>query len=136
MSKKPKLPTTPGLPTEDKSRLIAALLYEKQGEDILVLDVSTQCPIAEHLILVTARGQRHAQSLADAVHGLAGERKFVSFGMEGYESGAWILLDLNDVILHVFQEDSRRFYNLEGLWSEGRRLDLPFAPAAPRGDAQ
>jgi len=136
MKKKPSLPTTPTITTAEKSRRIARLLDEKQGEDILVLDVSGVCPIAENLILVTGRGQRHAQSLADAVMALAGELKLLSFGMEGYETGAWILLDLNDVIVHVFQEDARRFYNLEGLWNEGRRVDwdvseTPDAAAVP-----
>lgn len=125
MKKKPTLPTTPAIPTEQKSQLLAALLDEKQGEDIVVLDVTGICPIAEHLVMVSARGQRHAQSLADAALSLAKERNFVSFGMEGYDAGAWILVDLNDIILHVFQEDMRRFYNLEGLWSEGKRLDAP-----------
>lgn len=125
MKKKPTLPTTPVMPTEQKSQLLAALLDEKQGEDIVVLDVTGICPIAEHLVIVSARGQRHAQSLADAALLLAKERNFVSFGMEGYDAGAWILVDLNDIILHVFQEDLRRFYNLEGLWSEGKRLDAP-----------
>jgi ribosome-associated protein len=132
MKKKPALPTTPSIPTPEKSRLLASLLDEKQGEDIVVLDVSGVCPIAEHLVLVTGRGQRHAQALADAALALAGERKFLSFGMEGYEAGAWILLDLNDVILHVFQEDTRRFYNLEGLWNEGRRVD--WAAGADEGE--
>lgn len=125
MKKKPTLPTVPSIPTEEKTSLLAGLLDEKQGEDILVLDVTGICPIAERLVLVTGRGQRHAQSLADAALALAKERGFVSFGMEGYDTGGWILVDLNDVILHVFQEDMRRFYNLEGLWAEGKRVDAP-----------
>jgi ribosome-associated protein len=124
MKKKSTLPTTPSLPTEQKSQLMAASLYEKQGEDIVVLDVTGICPIAEHIIVVSARGQRHAQSLADAALHLAKEKNFVSFGMEGYDTGSWILVDLNDIIVHVFQEDLRKFYNIEGLWSEGKRLPV------------
>jgi ribosome-associated protein len=125
MRKKPTLPTTPAIPTEEKSLMLATLLDEKQGEDIVVLDVTGICPIAEHLIIVTGRGQRHVQSLADAAQTLAKEKKFPSFGMEGYDAGSWILVDLNDVIVHVFQDDIRGFYNIEGLWSEGKRLDAP-----------
>jgi len=131
MKKKPALPTTPSLPTLQKSQLLAALLDEKQGEEIVVLDVTGICPIAEHIIVVSARGQRHAQSLADAALHLAKEKNFISFGMEGYDTGAWILVDLNDIIVHVFQEDIRKFYNIEGLWSEGKRLP---APAGVRAD--
>ncbi|HWR03164.1 MAG TPA: ribosome silencing factor [Humidesulfovibrio sp.] len=125
MKKKPTLPTTPSIPTEQKSQLLAALLDEKQGENIIVLDVTGICPIAEHIVVVSARGQRHAQSLADAALHLAKEKNFVSFGMEGYDTGAWILVDLNDIIVHIFQDDNRKFYNIEGLWSEGKRVAAP-----------
>lgn len=125
MKKKTNLPTTPSIPTEQKSQLLAALLDEKQGEDIVVLDVTGICPIAEHIVVVGARGQRHAQSLADAAMHLAKEKNFISFGMEGYDAGTWILVDLNDIIIHVFQDEVRRFYNIEGLWAEGKRVDAP-----------
>lgn len=125
MKKKTNLPTTRAIPTEQKSQLLAALLDEKQGEDIVVLDVTGICPIAEHIVVVSARGQRHAQSLADAAMHLAKEKKFISFGMEGYEAGTWILVDLNDIIIHVFQDEIRRLYNIEGLWAEGKRVNAP-----------
>lgn len=123
MKKKSELPMTPGLSTADKGLLLARQLYEKQGEEIVLLDVTGICPIAEQLIMVTARGQRHAQALADALLQAAKAAKFTSLGMEGYQTGAWVLVDFNDVIVHVFQEDLRRFYNIEGLWSEGRRVE-------------
>lgn len=123
--KKNANPPVPAMPTPEKSQLLAALLDDKQAENIVVLDVSGLCPIAENIIVAGARGQRHAQSLADAVLQLVKERKFVSFGVEGYDAGTWILADLNDVIVHIFQADVRRHYNLEGLWAEGRRVDAP-----------
>jgi ribosome-associated protein len=125
MKKKPTLPATPGIPTAEKVQLLATLLDEKQGENIVVLDVTGICPITERIVVVGARGQRHAQSLADSALDLAKERKFVSFGVEGYDAGTWILVDLNDIILHVFQDDVRKFYNIEGLWAEGKRVDAP-----------
>lgn len=133
MKRKSPAPQVPGIPTEEKSRLLATLLDEKQGEEILVLDVAGVCPIAEHIIVVTGKGQRHVQALADAAMELVRERKLSSFGMEGYQTGTWVLLDLNDVIIHVFQEDMRRFYNIEGLWSEGRRVEWLGAQAAEPG---
>ncbi len=125
MIRKPTLPTIPAISTEEKSLALATLFDEKQGEDIVVIDVTGVCPIAESIIVVTGRGQRHAQSLADAAVELAKQRKFLSFGVEGYEAGMWILVDLNDVIIHIFQEDARHFYNIEGLWAEGERVDAP-----------
>jgi len=128
MKKNLKLPMTPGLPTEEKGLLLARMLDEKQGEEIVLLDVTGVCPIAEQIIMVTGKGQRHAQALADALLHLAKEHNIASLGVEGYQTGTWILLDFNDIIVHVFQEDLRGFYNIEGLWSEGRRVDWSTAP--------
>lgn len=135
MKKKQQLPRTPGIPTEEKGLLLARLLDEKQGEEIVLLDVAGVCPIAEQIIMVTAKGQRHAQALADALLHLAKERNIASLGLEGYQTGAWILLDFNDIIVHVFQEELRGFYNIEGLWSEGKRVDWSTGGAVT-GDAQ
>ena len=130
MKKNSVLPKTPGLPTEEKGLLLARMLDEKQGEEIVLLDVTGVCPIAEQIIMVTAKGQRHAQALTDALLHLAKERGIASLGLEGYQTGAWVLLDFNDSIVHVFQEDLRSFYNIEGLWSEGRRVDWRGAQSA------
>jgi ribosome-associated protein len=132
LKKKRELPKTPGVPTEEKGLLLSRMLDEKQGEEILLLDVTGICPIAEYLILATAKGQRHAQALADSLLSLAKERGIASLGVEGYQTGAWVLLDFNDVIIHIFQEDLRRFYNIEGLWSEGRRVEW----SSPVSEAQ
>ncbi|MDP3428379.1 MAG: ribosome silencing factor [Humidesulfovibrio sp.] len=123
MKKNQQLPMTPGISTEEKGLLLARTLDEKQGEEIILLDVTGVCPIAEQIIMVTAKGQRHAQALSDALLHLAKERNIASLGQEGYQTGTWILLDFNDIIVHIFQEDLRGFYNIEGLWSEGRRVD-------------
>lgn len=107
-----------------KVALMAGWLHEKQGSDIVALDVSQVCPIAEYVMVVTARGARHAQALADAMLKYSGEEAIEYLGMEGYQSADWVLMDYNDVILHIFQEDVRSLYNIEGLWSEGRPLHL------------
>lgn len=128
MKKNHQMPMQPGLSTEEKGLLMARMLDEKQGEEIVLLDVTGVCPIAEQIIMVTAKGQRHAQALADVLLHLAKERNFASMGLEGYQTGTWVLLDFNDIIVHVFQEDLRSFYNIEGLWSEGKRVDWSTAP--------
>ncbi|MBU1039909.1 MAG: ribosome silencing factor [Proteobacteria bacterium] len=123
---------TPGISTEEKGLLLARTLDEKQGEEIVLLDVTGVCPIAEQIIMVTAKGQRHAQALSDALLHLAKERNIGSMGQEGYQTGTWILLDFNDIIVHIFQEDLRGFYNIEGLWSEGRRVDWKDGTVLPK----
>lgn len=117
-------------------RLVAGWLHDKKALDIMALDVAGLCSVAEGLVLATARNVRQAQALADHVLKTAGESGISYLGMEGYRTGTWVLLDLNDVLVHVFQEDSRRFYNLEGLWADAAALDLGLEPddAGPSND--
>jgi ribosome-associated protein len=102
---------------QKKAVTIAEWLVEKKARDILALDVSKLSPWAETQVIATARGFRHAQALADAMLERLGEARFEYMGMEGYKTGHWILLDCNDVVVHIFQEDPRGYFNLEGLWA-------------------
>jgi ribosome-associated protein len=110
--------------TKEKARKVAGWLDDKQASEIIGIDVHEVCPIAEIVMVVTAKGIRHSQALADHILGMLAESKIEYLGMEGYKSGDWILLDLNDIIVHIFQEDNRSFYNIEGLWSEGTQIEL------------
>jgi ribosome-associated protein len=109
---------------------VAGWLHAKKALDIVALDVSGLCSVAEGQVLATARNVRQAQALADHVLKSAGEVGISYLGMEGYRTGTWVLVDLNDVLVHVFQEDSRRFYNLEGLWADAASLELELGPGA------
>ncbi|BBD07854.1 ribosome silencing factor [Desulfovibrio ferrophilus] len=110
--------------TEDKMRIVARWLHEKQGKDIKALNVEGICSITEGVVLATANNLRHGQALADFVLDMCDENKIPFSGMEGYKTGTWLLVDLNDVLVHIFQGESRGFYNLEGLWSEAPELEL------------
>ena len=69
------------------------------------------------MVLVSATSVRHAQGLADHILEEAGRANYEFLHMEGYQNGAWILLDFNDVVVNIFQKDARLLYNIEGLWS-------------------
>jgi ribosome-associated protein len=127
MPKRKSAQTIPVSPVgyKDKTEHIVAWLEEKQGQDIVAIDVSKICTVADVMVVVTAQNRRHAQTLADFVLAKAGEEKFEYLSMEGYANAVWVLLDLNDVLVHVFQEGERRLYDIEGLWSEGTFLDSP-----------
>lgn len=114
----------------DKAVLVAEWLAEKKAKDILALDVAPFNPVCEAMVVASAVSLRQAKALADHILERCGEFGFSYLGMEGYRNGQWVLLDLNDVMVHIFQEDLRPFYNIEGLWSEGKRIPLP-APAKP-----
>lgn len=112
----------------------ARVLDEKQATDILILDVSGPLVIADCFVVCTARNPRHARALAmsveEAFRQLGLRRRNVS-GIEG--ESPWVLLDFDDVVIHVFVPEARAFYRLEDLWADVPRV--PFAQAQPAAEA-
>ncbi len=111
----------------EKVRLLAGWLDEKQAGDVMALDVSQVCAITEYIVVATARGARHAQALADSTLASAGSENIEYLSMEGYQNASWVLMDFNDVVVHIFQSEVRSLYNIEGLWSEGESIKLELA---------
>lgn len=125
----PEITSDKNLDAVQKARMVAGWLAEKKARNILALDVASINPVCEAMVVASAVSARQAKALADHVLEQCGTHGFSYLGMEGYRHGQWVLLDLNDVMVHIFQEDLRPFYNIEGLWSEGQRIALS-APAA------
>jgi len=115
--------------TSEKVRLVATWLYEKKAKDLVALDLTKVCSVTESMIVATAANIRQAQAMADHVLAMCALEGFSFLGMDGYKTGQWILVDLNDVFVHIFMDEFRQFYNIEGLWSEGTEIPLPKAPA-------
>ena len=113
------------LQAREKMLQLATALVEKKAEDTVIIDLSGIESFADGIILASATSLRHAKGLADQIMQLCKQEKLVFLHVEGYQGGQWILLDLNDVIVNIFQTSVRELYNLEGLWSELPRLDLP-----------
>jgi len=111
-----------GVHYRDKALIVAGWLEEKQAKDITCLDVSRINSITDAVVLVSATSWRHAQTLADWTLEQCGRSGFEYLGREGYDSGTWLLLDLNDVVVHIFLQAYREFYNLEGLWGDAEPL--------------
>ena len=109
---------------KDKTSRIVSWLHTKQARDILALDVKAINSITEGVVIASATSIRHAQALADMLMEMFAEQALEVLGMEGYRPGTWILIDCNDVVVHIFQEGERGFYNLEGLWSKAPRLEV------------
>lgn len=113
------------LSTRDKAILVASWLLEKKAKDVLALDVETINPVCEAIVVASAANVRQAKALADHVLARCGEQGLSYRGMEGYRLAQWVLVDLNDVMIHIFLDELRSFYNIEGLWSEGTPIALP-----------
>ena len=103
--------------TVELNHLITEALDDLKGKDITVMDVSDKTDVMDHLIICSGTSNRHVKSLAANVVDdakKAGERPI---GVEGLESGEWVLVDFGDTVLHVMLPATRIFYDLEKLWS-------------------
>jgi ribosome-associated protein len=97
--------------------LVIGALEDIKGEHIAVLDISRQTDIADAMIVVSGNSNRQVKALAQNVIDAAKENGFQVLGVEGFEEGDWVLVDLVDVIVQVMIPSVRDFYDLEKLWS-------------------
>jgi ribosome-associated protein len=104
--------------TRNKALKIIALLQEKKGADLLLLDLRKTSPIADFFIICTAHSPLHAQALADEVCLKMKHSNNAASHVEGLEHGQWVLIDFWDVVVHVFIPEIREFYGLERLWGD------------------
>ena len=112
-----------------KAVRVAKAAVDLKAENLVALDVRELTSFTDVFILATGGSDRHVRAIADAVKGVVEELGEPPLGIEGYDEGRWLLLDLGDVIVHLFQRDVREHYDLERLWSEAPRLDLLDAEA-------
>jgi ribosome-associated protein len=106
--------------TQQLTKLVATCLIEKKGLDIVVLNIEGRVSYCDHLVLCTGSSARQVRALADHVTRTLRALGRRPMGSEGTQAGQWALVDLGDVVLHVFDRDSRQHYDLDGLW-----LDVP-----------
>jgi len=91
---------------------------DKKAEDILVLNVSEVTTITDLFVIMSGRGERQVQAIADAIIEKAKAAGRQPFGVEGYSGGRWVLIDLGDVVVHAFVPEERELYRLERLWGD------------------
>lgn len=109
----------------DAARVAALGADEMKGEDIVAFDVSEPLGLTDVFLIATGSSPRHVLSIAEEVE----KQMHLQYGMnprerEGLEEGQWVLLDFGDIVVHVMDQDSRDFYDLERLWKDCPRIDL------------
>ena len=97
---------------------IVKILEDKKGKDVAVLDIKDLTVMAEYFVLCTGTSNTHIRTLAEEVESKLEAEGLANLRKEGYDSLRWVLLDYGDVVVHVFHEEDRAFYNLERLWAD------------------
>ena len=119
--------------TSLEAALLAAQAgLDKKAEDVRVLDVRELATYTDFLVLMSGGSDRHVSAVADAADEVLRKHGYRPIGVEGLGSGNWVLIDAGDVVVHVFHEEARSFYDLDGLWSDAKRVPLtePIRPVA------
>lgn len=113
----------------DRALRCAELAADKKGYAVKVLDIQTISTIADYLVIITGKSEKQNQAICDHIR-----RELKKFGkiqdVEGESDGKWIIMDYSDVLVHIFQEEQRLRYDLDGLWFEA-----PLVPLAPELEA-
>ena len=120
---------TGGLDSKQKAKRIVQAAQDKKAEDVVALDVRGLSSFADIFVIATGNSDRHVRSIVDGIEAALAEHGERPIGVEGREEGRWVLMDLNDAIVHVFQRDAREHYGLERLWGDAPELEIA-APGA------
>lgn len=99
-------------------------LDDKKAYDIKILDIKKISSIADYMVIADGTNKNQVQAMCDAVTEEMGKAGFLSKSIEGYSEGGWILLDYYDIIIHMFSDEARRFYDIERIWSDGKYVDI------------
>lgn len=109
--------------SEELKELVIDALEDIKGQNIVTLDVTKQTDIADHMVVASGSSARQVGALVDSVLDKARQAGVPVVGVEGQDTGEWVLIDLADVIVHVMLPAVREFYDLERLWSLGPQSD-------------
>lgn len=122
--KKTQAAEKPTLSAAERALKCAELAFDKKAFDIRALDISKVSSIADYLVIVSGSSDKQNQAIADSIR--TGLKKFGKVrDIEGESEGKWIVMDYGDVLVHVFHEPLRRYYDLDGLWEMAPELELP-----------
>ena len=109
----------------DKVLLLTRFALEKKARDLVVLEVRELTSIADYFIICSGSSDRQVQSIAQGIAENLSEAGHSLLSVEGANRGHWVLMDFSDVIVHIFYEPVREFYDLDGLWGHAPRVELP-----------
>ncbi len=108
----------------EMAKIVCAALEDKKGMDIRVIDIQGISVMADYFIIAHGSNHSQIQAMVDNVQEEMHKAGFSIKAKEGYNSATWVLLDYQDVIVHIFSEEDRLFYDLERIWKDGKEVAL------------
>lgn len=104
------------------ARACAQVALDSKGEDVVILDVRGMASFTDYFVIMSGRSTRHVQGLAESIEAQLRSKRVKTSKAEGLQEAKWVLLDFDDVVVHIFYHDQRSFYDLEGLWHDAPRI--------------
>ncbi|MBI4617946.1 MAG: ribosome silencing factor [Planctomycetes bacterium] len=101
----------------------ARIAEGKKAERVVVLDVESLILITHYFVICSGNNRRQCQAIADEIRSTLKDKGAPKLGIEGYAEGRWILMDYEDVVVHIFLDEVRKYYDLELLWGDGVKVD-------------
>lgn len=125
MNPEPITPSSP-LDTQERVREAVSAADDRKAMDLKVLQLEKVTDFADYFMICSGTSERQVQAIADAVQERLRERRVRPLHVEGYNRAQWVLLDYGDLVVHVFQEEPRRYYALERLWGDAPEVSAEF----------
>jgi len=104
------------------ARAVAQLAHDRHCRDIIILELADRSPVAKHFVLCTGTSEPQIRSVAHEMAQMGKASGFPIFGRAGMQQGRWVVIDFVDVVVHLFDDEFRKFYDLELLWGDAPRL--------------
>lgn len=106
----------------EKVKLICEAAADKKANNIAVIDISKMSVIADKFIICSAQSSAQVKAICDNIEEQAKKQNEQIFRIDGYDEARWIIVDFSDVLVHIFKDEDRIFYNLEHLWNNGENM--------------
>ncbi len=111
--------------SKEKSLFCAKAALEKKAFNVTILELKKASSLTDYFLICSGRSDRQVQAIAESIEEKMSEKGARPLGEEGMREGRWVLMDYDDVVVHIFYDPVRRHYDLEGLWIEVPRIDPP-----------
>jgi ribosome-associated protein len=108
----------------EKVKICGMLAEEKKAQDVVIMELDDLTDIADYFLVASGTGERHVRTIADSIEAGMKERGVKPYAIEGHRDGRWIIIDYQNVIVHIFLEQLRELYDLESLWIEAKKFRI------------